>query len=332
MIIPFGILADTSSVKIRKTIFDNHSFLSIDAFPERDSTSRRVFEDAKMSTAILLSSNEKLETKSSVGVTFERLIPKNRATFSVQDIKAFSPEMMQIPMCDRVTFDLLMKMRSRNDLLKLGDIAPSIEGEIHMTKCKPAIISDSSKEPFLKGAQIAKWYYKTDKSEISQGEIEFIDFEKLKLVCSTEKISNASHERIVFQRLTGINEKYRLKATIIPAGIFIANSVNNLTYQTNYPTKLLLALFNSNLLNFIFKATSTSSNVNGYEVDALPLPQLSEENAELQLQIILLVDKILAAKKTDSNADTSAMEAEIDRLVYDLYGLTDEEIKVVEGK
>lgn len=332
MIIPFGILADTSSVKIRKSVFENHSFLSIDAFPERDSTARRVFEDAKMSTAILLSSNEKLEEKMTVGVTFEKIIPKERAVFSVQDIKDFSPEMMQIPMCGRGTFNLLMELRSRKDLLKFGEIAPSIEGEIHMTKCKPAITSDSSKTPFLKGAQIAKWHYKTDPAEISQGDIEFIDTEKLNSVCSAEKISNAAHERIVFQRLTGINEKFRLKATIIPEGIYIANSVNNLTYQTSYPPKLLLALFNSKLLNFIFKATSTSSNVNGYEVDALPLPQLSESNVDLQENIISLADQILAAKKADSTADTTELEQEIDELVYKLYGLMPEEIAIVEGR
>ena len=239
---------------------------------------------------------------------------------------------MQIPMCERNAFDLLMELRSRKDLLSFGKVAPSIEGEIHMTKCKPAITADSSKTSFLKGAQIAKWHYKTDSSDISQGEIEFIDSEKLKSVCSAEKISNAKHERIVFQRLTGINEKYRLKATIIPKGIYIANSVNNLTYQKNYPPKLLLALFNSKLLNFIFKATSTSSNVNGYEVDALPLPQLSEDNVELQEEIISLTDQILTAKKADSTTDTTALEHKIDELVYVLYGLTPEEIAIVEGK
>ena len=78
--------------------------------------------------------------------------------------------------------------------------------------------------------------------------------------------------------------------------------------------------------------SSTSSNVNGYEVDALPLPQLSEENSELQQQIISLVDEILAAKKANHNADTTALEAEIDRLVYALYDLTDDEIKFIDGK
>jgi hypothetical protein len=45
-----------------------------------------------------------------------------------------------------------------------------------------------------------------------------------------------------------------------------------------------------------------------------------------------LVDKILAAKAQKPPADTSALEREVDRLVYALYGLTAEEIKVMEGE
>ena len=44
-----------------------------------------------------------------------------------------------------------------------------------------------------------------------------------------------------------------------------------------------------------------------------------------------LVDSILAAKDADPSADTSELEAQIDRLCYTLYGLSDEEIAVVEG-
>ena len=47
---------------------------------------------------------------------------------------------------------------------------------------------------------------------------------------------------------------------------------------------------------------------------------------------IALVDKILAAKKANPQADTSKEEAEIDRLVYALYGLTEDEINIIEGK
>lgn len=45
--------------------------------------------------------------------------------------------------------------------------------------------------------------------------------------------------------------------------------------------------------------------------------------------VIKCVDQILAAKNVDG--DTSALEKEIDRIVYELYGLTEEEIGIVEG-
>ena len=50
-----------------------------------------------------------------------------------------------------------------------------------------------------------------------------------------------------------------------------------------------------------------------------------------QYPFMRLVDSILASKDADPSADTSELEAQIDRLCYTLYGLTDEEIAVVEG-
>lgn len=42
------------------------------------------------------------------------------------------------------------------------------------------------------------------------------------------------------------------------------------------------------------------------------------------------VDRILSAKKRDADADTTALEQEMDHLVYKLYDLTPDEIKLVE--
>ena len=49
----------------------------------------------------------------------------------------------------------------------------------------------------------------------------------------------------------------------------------------------------------------------------------------LTIQIEVLVDKILTAK--EQNQDTAELEKQIDVLVYQLYGLTEEDIKIVEG-
>ncbi len=48
--------------------------------------------------------------------------------------------------------------------------------------------------------------------------------------------------------------------------------------------------------------------------------------------MISIVDKILAAKKDNPQADTSTWEREIDRLVYELYDLMEEEIRIIENK
>ena len=330
MIVPFGILSETSSVKIRKKILAQHSFLKVSIFPERDSVSRRVFEDAKMSTAILLCSNAKTDNPILIGSSSSREIPPEFSPFSVKDVKMFSPEAWQLPMCNRKSFDLLMKMKNRDRYRTIEEVAPSIEGEVHMTKCKPAITSDNAKPILLKGAQIAKWFYKTNKSEISQGEIEFIDEQILMNVCSTEKIAYSKKERICFQRLTGINEKWRLKGTIITPNIYIANSVNHLNNKSNYSLYFILAVFNSKLLNFIFKATSTSSNVNGYEVNALPFPRINAEKETLVSEIENNSKRILELKSENHDADIAALENEMDKLVYKLYDLTEEEIGVVE--
>ena len=72
------------------------------------------------------------------------------------------------------------------------------------------------------------------------------------------------------------------------------------------------------------------SNIHLYPDDwkKLPIPDVARERQE---PVIALVDKILAAKAADAGADTSAEEREIDRLVYALYGLADEEIAAVEA-
>jgi hypothetical protein len=67
--------------------------------------------------------------------------------------------------------------------------------------------------------------------------------------------------------------------------------------------------------------------VNGYEVDSLPLPSLSSDH---QRSIINLVKKILSEKKANLHKDTKPWEQKIDILVYILYGLTWDEVQVIE--
>ena len=97
-------------------------------------------------------------------------------------------------------------------------------------------------------------------------------------------------------------------------------------------TKYVLALLNSSLLQWyyatMFKGdTELFPKIRIAQAKQLPIFKASIEQ---QQPIIELVDRILEKKRSNPNADTSASEREIDRLVYKLYNLTDEEIAVIE--
>ena len=331
MIVPFGILSETSSVKIRKKILTQHSFLKVSIFPERDSVRRRVFEDAKMSTAILLCSKAKIDCPILIGSSYKREIPSEYSSFSVEDIGSYSPNAWQMPMCNRATFDLMMKLRNQEHYQKFSDVTTCMTGELDMTLGKKYLSEDSTETMLVKGVQIAPYILKTKDEDISQGKVEYVRTEDFFVKCSAEKQKEIRHERIAMQGLSGINEKIRLKATLVPANYILANSANFFKYQEKYSLYFLLAVFNSKLLNFIFKATSTSSNVNGYEVNALPFPRINAEKETLVSEIENNSKRILELKSENHDADIAALENEMDKLVYKLYDLTEEEIGVVES-
>ena len=113
-----------------------------------------------------------------------------------------------------------------------------------------------------------------------------------------------------------------------PAGMFISAPATMLTPYSPY----LLALLNSTLVDWYFRSIGVERDGGFYEykpmfIESLPIPKINEAEQE---PFIKLVDEILAAKATDANADTEPLEWEIDRLVYDLYGLTEEEDTAVE--
>jgi hypothetical protein len=97
-----------------------------------------------------------------------------------------------------------------------------------------------------------------------------------------------------------------------------------------FAVKYLLAVMNSSVARDFLRA-NRRSNIHLYPDDwkKLPIPDVPPER---QQPLVELVDRILAAKRADSAADIAALEAELDRLVCGLYGLTTPETAMVEGK
>jgi hypothetical protein len=100
-----------------------------------------------------------------------------------------------------------------------------------------------------------------------------------------------------------------------------------------YKIKFVLALLNSKLLDFYYKKKFSTKKeeafpeIQTYLYEQLPLPIVNQEQ---QNKVICIVDTILQLKSGNNNADISSLENEINVIVYDLYGLTDAEIKIIE--
>lgn len=119
-------------------------------------------------------------------------------------------------------------------------------------------------------------------------------------------------------------------------GYFILDSMFMITSPNELIMKYLLATLNSSISKYWIKnnAATLGDGVYGAKIyiEKLPIPKINAENQIIVDEIINLVDNILESKAKDSTTDTSKLESEIDSLVYELYNLTSEEIKIVEGK
>ncbi len=102
--------------------------------------------------------------------------------------------------------------------------------------------------------------------------------------------------------------------------------------KENVDVKFLLGVLNSSLTYWFISKTSTRMrgdwlSFESRYISPIPFPEINSPN---QKRISTISNQILTAKKENPEADTSKLEAEIDQLVYELYGLTEEEIAIVE--
>ena len=106
----------------------------------------------------------------------------------------------------------------------------------------------------------------------------------------------------------------------------ITNEKINLSKQYTY--QYLQGILNSKIIKFYFNELMyDGTHFYPNHMKSLPIPTATPKQ---QQPIITLVDKILSTKKSDPFANTNTLEQQIDQLVYKLYGLTEEEIKVIE--
>ncbi|ECL8977868.1 class I SAM-dependent DNA methyltransferase [Campylobacter coli] len=100
--------------------------------------------------------------------------------------------------------------------------------------------------------------------------------------------------------------------------------------------KYILAFLNSDFIYLMLRKFYMGGGIEGElktnNLEKLPIPKINSKNQKLADELINLVDEILKAKEQDKNANTQELENKINSLVYKLYNLTEEEIKIIENK
>lgn len=139
-------------------------------------------------------------------------------------------------------------------------------------------------------------------------------------------------EKIVWNPVSG---EYLF--SYIKEHIFFNNSLFMMTLDV-FSLKYILAFMNSNCYKWLITLKTNLIQTGSYaygakdKIERLPIPKINSKNEKLANELISLVDEILKAKEQDKNANTQELENKINSLVYKLYNLTEEEIKIIEGK
>lgn len=330
-IVPNTLLRVTSYEEIRKYILEKTKILQI------INLEAGVFEGVTASTIIILLQKE----------DDKNLIKKNKIQI-YNGINGKKEERSQSDFLNNLhIFDLGLE-GNQNPLynkisektIKLGSICKEMIFGVVITKNKDEVVSNiqtsMKHKKFLEGKDIDR--YRINFSN------KYLLYEKSKLHrARTPKIFEVP-EKILVQRISG--GKRPLKAAYDNENYYNKESINNIIIEDkDYNTKYILALLNSNLMNWIYSTKFTNASTLTVNISKAYLSLLPIRLASLtqQQKIIVLVDKILDLNKKlvafgdKQTSETKRLKDEIEKIdrqineeVYKLYGITDDEKKIIE--
>ncbi|MGL2386404.1 DUF7149 domain-containing protein [Helicobacter pylori] len=237
------------------------------------------------------------------------------------EILKFFP-LYEIPLIKSGEMEIVRKIKTDKILFR-DLLEKSLQGNISTIHLKDIQDQKETNGRIYKGANCHRYFLDTQYLFAKDNQITQQIFEK-----------NYYQNIIVTQNITGTSDPYRIHANLIEVKnqeMLFLNTCNLSYCKEREHAKFLVGLLNSRLLDWLFRKTSTNNHVNLYELETLPIPQITHKNQELAHKITDYADKILQAKEENPKANTQELEQEIDALVYQLYNLTHEEIKTIEN-
>lgn len=298
-ITPNTYLSGTDTKNLREILLNETSIYEIIEYTEK----QKVFDKVTQAVATIFLTNQKLSNHQ-----IKLTTSKQGEQICLQDdlrkrnlLLAISP--------------LILKIEQQKARLK--DCFDIFQGEVNLTTKKQFFSLEKGENRLLmwRGDNVGKYYPQSQPKEWCDKTASNLDCKKA---------------RIVMQQVSNQSQKFRTKAFISSENFICGNSTNYLISKHNENLLFYLGLINSQVFNFYFNYFSFTNHLTVSELEKVPIPTINSKNQNLVDEIINLVDKILALKAENSSADTSKLEKDIDNLIYKLYNLSPNDIKIIE--
>ena len=325
-IIPGKFLNNKQFVTARKIVCENHGVTVV-------KIDDKVFEDAQVDSVIV-------ENYPSIKAKYKAF------KITMQELQSLSETEVSSILNDKeIIFRLEISTKFDNliskieaDTLKVKEIAEVKDGIVagaikDLLFVNKNLNEDSHKLYF--GKNLSRFYLGTTDVWVNYKPEEMM---KQEVIRQAGKRSGLwMRDKKIFERDKIIYRKVgkELIATYADKGIYYEQTIHSChIIDKKFRTKYILGLFNSNLFKFYYRKTNSQGGdifpqVRISSVENLPIKIADNQKQE---ELVKIVDIIIETKKQNPKADTIALESEIDQLVYQLYGLTEEEIKIVEGE
>ncbi|MBI3466454.1 MAG: N-6 DNA methylase [Planctomycetes bacterium] len=282
-ITPMAVLGDEQASEIRRKLVEVGRFTGIEALPQKDNPKRRIFPEAKLSTAVFTLVKDRSPDASSQ--SFQSRVHPDRfiesgspgLTLSTASIPLYDPSNFTIVSCSQADWDLATKIMSSGRMGRLRHFAEFFQGEVNETnERKRGTLTDDRRKGKLvtRGASICLYVLRP----ASQGDDLLIDVESfLERKGEDTKAYHHRHPRVGLQESSPQNNFRRIIAAYIPAGEFCNHTVNYCPQsKVNVDLELILALLNSKLADWYFRLGSTNAHVSHYQLYNLPCPNFAE--------------------------------------------------------
>ena len=162
MIVPLALLADKSTSATRHSLLLSSREAEADCFPQKDDSHRRIFRDAKLSTAVVACERYSKTTDESASFQV-RIYPANsfddpfkENTVKLADARLLDPKNAPIPLIDKNNWAVCKRIHLASGSERLGDLEDfkTNRGEINQTIYRSFIVDDPSKSRLLKGNDV----------------------------------------------------------------------------------------------------------------------------------------------------------------------------------